>query len=119
MATKNKDATRFYSHNQELAVCNLLGGRLTSNSGASAFDCGDVIVEDSQLLIECKTTTSEKSSFSIKEDWIKKNKEEAFSKRFENSALAFNFGPNKPNYFVIDEKLMAFLCEKLEEEYSE
>ena len=59
---------------------------------------------------------TDKSSFSIKQDWILKNKDEAFSQRLSNSCVAFNFGPDKPNYYCIDEKLMKFLVEKLEED---
>lgn len=36
--------------------------------------------------------------------------------RLSNSAVCINFGPNTSNYYVIDEKLMQFLVEKLEEE---
>lgn len=37
--------------------------------------------------------------------------------RLDNSCIAFNFGPDQPNYYVINEKLMKFLVEKLEEVY--
>lgn len=114
--TKNEESTRYFSEKQEARVANLFCGRVVSNSGAGRFRKGDVHVPQSSLLIECKTTTSPKESFSIKKDWITKNKEEAFSNRYDNTCIAFNFGPNQPNYFVIDEKLMQFLVEKLEEE---
>ena len=32
------------------------------------------------------------------------------------NALVFNFGPNEDNYYIIDQYLMEFLIEKLEEE---
>lgn len=115
---KNKDSTRYYSDAQEKQICKLLDAVQTSNSGAGKFKKGDVIQKDSSLLIECKTVMTNKESFSIKKDWIIKNKEEAFENRLDNSCIAFNFGPNEQNYFVIDEKLMEFLVSKLIEENS-
>lgn len=114
--TKNKDSTRYYSHKQEQNVSNALGGVLTSNSGASKFSGGDVIIKDASLLIECKTSMSEKDSFSIKKEWIEKNEKEKFAIRMNNQILCFNFGPDKENYYVINEKLMKFLVNKLREE---
>ena len=58
---------------------------------------------------------SEKSSFSIKKEWIEKNRKESKEGRFENAVLAFNFEPDGENFFVIDSKLMKFLVERLEE----
>lgn len=58
-----------------------------------------------------------KDSFSIKKEWIIKNKEEAFATRKDNSIICFNFEPNGSNHYVISEKLMKYLCEKLEEDY--
>ena len=116
MATKNTEATRYYSDIQEKAVCKLLGGKQTPNSGAGHFCKSDVVVKEASLGIECKTCTSEKSSFSIKKEWLEKSKEEGFQNRLCNSAIAFNFGPNTPNFFVIDSKLMRYLVEKLIED---
>lgn len=116
MATKNKEATRFYSDKHEKSVCRALDAIQTSNSGANRFDKGDVIQKEASLLIECKTVMEEKKSVSIKKEWIDKNKEEAFSNRLSNSAICINFGPSTNNYYVIDEKLMKFLVEKLIEE---
>jgi len=111
--------TRSFSERQEAAVANLLGGERTPNSGGGKFRKGDVIVKDANLLVECKTCMSDKSSFSIKKDWIDKNKLEAFENRLENHCLCFNFGPSSKNYFVIDEKLMNVLCGELKEYYSD
>lgn len=110
-------STRDFSSKQENKVAKLLGGQVNPNSGAGKWRKGDVVIPE-VLLVECKTCMTDKSSFSIKSDWITKNKEEAFSNRLYNSCIAFNFGPDKPNYFVIDEKLMRFLVEKLIEENS-
>ena len=57
-----------------------------------------------------------KKSFSIKKDWLEKNKEEAFAMGKDYSAVAFNFGPNSENYYVIDEKLFKLLKDYVEKE---
>jgi hypothetical protein len=108
--------TRWFSDIQEKSVCKLLGSQQVSNSGAGSFRKGDCVHRSASLLIECKTVVTEKESVSIKKEWLTKNKEEAFTQRLSNGVIAFNFGPNQPNYFVIDEKMMKFLTEKLEEE---
>lgn len=113
----NKEATRTYSNNHEKSVCKELGGFKVTNSGAGLFTKGDVIVQDSSLLVECKGSMKEKNSFSIKKEWIEKNKQAAFEDRLDNSCIAFNFEPGGKNYYVIDSKLMAFLVDKLEDEY--
>ena len=68
------------------------------------------------MLIECKTAMTEKSSFSIKKDWLEKSKQEAFSSHCDYTALAFNFGPDTKNYYVISELLMKTLVEYLRSE---
>lgn len=115
--TKNKESTRYYSSKQEQSVAKALGGIPNSSSGSAHFRKGDVVIKRSSLLAECKTLMEDKNSFSIKKEWIDKNKEETFAMRLDNSCIAFNFGPDQPNYYVINEKLMKFLVEKLEEEY--
>lgn len=112
----NKESTRYYSDRHEKSVCKALNATQTPNSGATHFIKGDVIQEDASLLVECKTSVTEKQSMSIKRDWIDKNKNEAFSMRLFNSAICFNYGPDTPNYYCIDEKLMKFLVDKLIEE---
>ena len=93
--------TRFFSNKQEKYIAKELDGKKVANSGATAFNKGDVLLEN--WLIEAKTCTSEKQSFSIKKEWLEKNKEEAFAMRKDYNALAFNFGDNK-NYYIVDEK---------------
>jgi len=115
---KNKNSTRYFSDLQEEQICKLLNATKTPNSGAGKWRKGDAIQEEASLLIECKTLETSKNSFSIKKEWIEKNKEESFFQRLNNSCIAFNFGPNENNYFIIDEKLMKFLVEKLIEENS-
>lgn len=120
MATKNKESTRYYSNLQEDRVAKLLGAYRQSNSGASLFAAGDVYNPKASLLIECKTCMSPKESFSIKKEWVVKNKQEAKSKRLLNNCLAFSFGPEeREDYFIIDGNLMKYLVQKLEEEYDE
>ena len=94
--------TRFFSNRQEKAVAKVIKGKQVSNSGATAFNKGDVSNDD--WLIECKTSVTEKQSFSIKRDWLRKNKEEAFAMGKEYNALCFDFGDNGNRYYVIDEK---------------
>lgn len=107
--------TREASKIQEEYVAKHFSGTRTPNSGATLFKKGDVIL-DCGMLVECKTCMKDKESFSIKKEWLIKNKSESFQNRNTNSCVCFNFGVNQPNYFVIDEKLMHFLCEKLMEE---
>lgn len=100
--------TRYYSNKQEKKVAKAIGGKQVVNSGATTFYKGDVVTDN--WLIECKTTTATcKASFSIKKEWIEKNKEEAFAMRKSYSAIAFSFGENEPNYYIIDEKLFKIL----------
>lgn len=95
-------STRYYSKKQEQKVAKAVNGRRTANSGATAFQKGDVVLTD--WLIECKTKTKESISISIKKEWLEKNQEEAFAMNKHHSALAFNFGPDEPNYYIISEK---------------
>ena len=106
--------TRFYSKNQENNVAKAVKGRRTANSGATAFSKGDVVTD--KILIECKTTIEDKKSFTIKKDWLDKNKQEAFAMNKPYSTLVFNFGPTSDNYYIIDEKLFLRLKEVLEDE---
>lgn len=115
---KNKESTRYYSDAHEKSICKALGGIQNSNSGAGHFAKGDVVVKEASLLIEAKCCMAPKSSVSIKKDWIEKNKEEGFLIRRDNQAVCINFEPDGNNYYVIDEKLMKFLVEKLIEENS-
>lgn len=102
--------TRFYSSRQEKKVAKELGGKQVSNSGAARFVAGDVELDE--WLIECKTVTKEQKSFSVKREWLDKNKEEAFSRNKRFSALAFNFGDDI-NYYIVDEKTFKKLFDKI------
>lgn len=118
MANKNVESTRYYSDKHEKSICRALGAQQQSNSGAGHFRKGDVIHDAASMLIEAKTCMSEKDSFSIKKDWILKNHDEAFAIRKSNSCICFNYGPDTDNYYVINERLMKYLIEKLVEENS-
>lgn len=113
--TKNDTSTRAYSDKHEKSVCKALDAKQQPNSGAGLWRKGDVVQEDASILIECKCSMSPKKSVSIKKDWIDKNKKESFFNRLSNTAICINFEPNGDNYYVIDEKLMKLLCDKLKE----
>lgn len=112
MYTKLKP-TRYYSRRQEKAVAKAVGGKAVANSGATDFNKGDCV--NDLFLIECKTCMEDKKSFSLKKEWFKKNKEEMFAMGKPYSAIAFNFGPNSENYYVIDERLFKELLNLLRE----
>lgn len=103
--------TRFYSNKQEKHIANTVGGKKVANSGATPFNKGDVTTEN--WLFEAKTKTTESNSFSIKREWLEKNKEEAFAMRKDYSALVIDFGDGK-QFYVIDEKTFLEMKEALE-----
>lgn len=105
--------TRFYSNKQEKAIAKSLQGKKVANSGATTFNKGDVTTD--LFLIEAKTCVKDKESFSIKKQWLEKNREEAFSMGKHYHALAFNYGPDMANYYVIDERTFKLLIELLKE----
>lgn len=100
--TYNKNSTRYYSGRQEKQIAKIIGGKTTANSGAATFAAGDV--ESNNVLVECKTCKTEKQSFSIKKEWLDKLEEEAFSVNKQYCALAFNYGPDTDNYFILNER---------------
>lgn len=106
--------TRYYSKRQENKIAKQVGGKRTANSGATAFQKGDVVTDD--WLIEAKTCVSEKQSFSIKREWLDKNKEEAFAMNKSYNALCFDFGENTDRYYILDEKTFKEFLELLKSE---
>ena len=107
--------TRYYSKKQETKVAKAVKGRKTANSGATAFQKGDILTDT--FLIECKTKVADCKSFTIKEEWLLKNEEEAFAMGKNNSALVFDFGPSaNKRYYVISERLFQLLQQYLEED---
>jgi hypothetical protein len=107
--------TRKYSKAQESRVAKVLGGKRQPNSGATPFRKGDAITDD--FVIECKTAMTEKSSFSIKKEWIEKLKEETFAMNKPYWAVCFNFGGlnNNQNLYIIDEQLFKQLQDYIKE----
>ncbi len=104
--------TRHYSKQQENKVASKLGGNRTLNSGATLYQKGDVLTE--KFLLECKTKTSASASISIQKEWLEKNEKESLFMGKPYNALAFNFGPNERNYYIIDEYLFELLLSALE-----
>ena len=109
--TYNKKSTRYYSSRQEKKVAKAVGGKQVANSGATAFSKGDVRTDD--WLFEAKTKTSESQSFSIKKEWLLKNREEMFAMGKSYNALVFDFGDGN-NYYVLDEKTFLKMKEVFE-----
>jgi hypothetical protein len=105
--------TRFYSSKQEKRIAKAVNGQRVVNSGATAFSKGDVRTDD--WLFAAKTKTSESQSFSIKKEWLLKNKEEMFAMGKSYNALVFDFGDGN-NYYVLDEKTFLQMKELLDEQ---
>lgn len=105
--------TRYYSNIQEKKVAKVVNGKQTANSGATMWQKGDVIANDVSMLLECKTKTSPSQSISIKKEWIEKNRQEMVFMGKQHQAIAFNFGPNEENYYIIDEYLFQELLDYL------
>lgn len=103
--------TRFYSSKQEKRIAKAVNGERVTNSGATAFSKGDVRTDE--WLFEAKTKTSESQSFSIKKEWLLKNREEMFAMGKSYNALVFDFGDGN-NYYVLDEKTFLKMKEALE-----
>lgn len=106
-----KKPTRYYSSKQEKSVAKAVNGTQTPNSGATPWIKGDV--STNKVLLECKTKTSASDSISIKKAWLEKNREEALFMGKPYNALAFNFGPDQENFYIIDEYLFEELLEYL------
>lgn len=106
--------TRKFSSKQEKSIAKKFGGKQVSNSGATSFDKGDVILKD--FLVEAKTRVNEKDSFAIKKEWLEKINKERFSKRKRFCALAFQFGPKQENYFILDERTFKMFIDLLGEQ---
>ena len=113
-----KTPTRTFSKAQEKAVAKTTGGKTNPNSGATDFG-GKADVDVEHLIsIECKTKTSSSKSISIKKEWLEKLRQEMVFDGNKYCSLAFNFGPNEENYFIIDENMFILLCEVLKNESS-
>lgn len=99
---------------QEKEIAKLLGGRVQAGSGGTKFGGGDVHTDN--FLIEAKTSTTTKNSFSVKRSVLGKMRLQAHEQRKPFSALAFRFGPNEPDFYIIDQNLMKRVVEQLDKE---
>ena len=106
--------TRYYSKKQEDAIAKKLGGDRVKGSGSTPWQKGDVHLN--KWLLECKTKTTASKSMSIQKEWLEKNVKEALFQGKPYTALAFNFGPNEKNYYIIDEELFEKLVTYIDEE---
>ena len=106
--------TRYYSNKQEKAIAKKLGGQQTANSGATKFQKSDVLLE--KFALECKTKMTSSKSISIQKEWLEKQAKEALFMGKPYNALAFNFGPDEKNYYIIDEELFESLIQYLSTE---
>ena len=90
--------TRKLSNTQEKRIAKNIGGRQVIGSGSTPFLKGDVTTSD--LFIEAKTKAKESKSISVKKEWLEKAKEQSYSMRKRDYALAISFGDGK-DYYVI------------------
>lgn len=111
--SEEKKPTRYYSDIQEKSVAKAIKGKQTANSGATAYQKGDVL--DDLFLVECKTKTKESESISVKKEWFDKNLSESIYMKKPYSCVVINFGPNTKNYYIIDEQTFLEMKEALEE----
>lgn len=108
-----KEPTRFYSKKQENDLAKHFDGERVKNSGATRFAKGDVTL--GKWLLEAKTKMTPSKSMTIQKEWLEKNSQEALFMGKPHSALAFNFGPNEKNYYIIDEELFDFLVRHVDD----
>lgn len=102
-----KEPTRSFSKKQEDTIAKRFGGERVKNSGATKFQKGDIYLD--QWLLEAKTRMTPSKSHTIQKEWLQKNQSESLFMGKPYSALAFNFGPDEPNYYIIDEELFEIL----------
>lgn len=114
---EDKEPTRYFSKKQETKVAKTLDGRVQANSGATDFKKGDVVIPK-LMLLECKTKTSHSESISVKKEWITKNKQESLFMGLPYQSVCFSFGPDEPNYFIIDEYMMSEFIQYLKEKHN-
>ena len=108
--------TRYYSSRQEQAIASAVNGKQTANSGATAFSKGDVTVGNKTgWLIEAKTCMKDQKTFTMHEEWFKKNIDESIFMKKDHTAVVFNFGPDKPNYYCVDEQTFLRMKELLDQ----
>lgn len=77
------------------------------------FNKGDVTTD--LFLIEAKTCTTERKTFTLHKEWFSKNEEEAFAMGKPYNAVAVDFGDGEQHY-IISEKLFKKLLDFLQNE---
>ena len=107
-------STREVSTNQEKQIAKSINGKRTANSGATKFDKGDIVAGN--WLVEAKTCMQPKKSFSIKQDWLIKLKEEQYATSKLYSSLCFDFCDDKGRYYILDESTFRYVKEILDKE---
>lgn len=113
--TGEKKPTRYFSDRQEKSIAKAVKGKQTANSGATAYSKGDITTGDKTgWLIEAKTCMKDQKTFTMREEWFKKNLEESIYMKKDHSCVVFNFGPDKPNYYVLDEQTFLEMKDALE-----
>lgn len=68
-----------------------------------------------KVAIECKTCEKQQKTFTIKKEWIDKNRDESLLNNKDYTAIVFNFGPDTENFAVIDMTLFNTLIKYLED----
>lgn len=110
-------STREISNIQETYLAKKFNLYRSPNSGGGKFKKGDLYSKEADITVECKSSMTEKSSFSVQKEWLIKAKDEAHANGIFNSCVAISFIPDgNENYFIIDEKLFSLLLAKLKEE---
>ena len=108
--------TRHYSSRQEKSIASAVNGHKVANSGATAYNKGDVTSGDRKgWLFEAKTCVKEQKTFTMREEWFTKNREESLLMKKDYTAVVFNFGPDKPNYYCVDERTFLEMKNALDE----
>lgn len=99
---KKTDTTYGRAMAQTSFVAKFLGMFETPRSGATNFRKGDIF--DEYSLAECKTSMTEKDSFTVKREWLTKMQRERFEDRKQFAFLVQNFGgsASKDNYVIMD-----------------
>lgn len=108
--------TRDYSDRQEKHIAKVTGGKVQSNSGGTKFGGGDVHTK--HFLIEAKTPTKDQAGFTIKKEWLRKMRQQAFEQGKSESVLAFRFSPDdQQDYYVLNQWQFLLFLKYMEENY--
>ena len=115
--SNTNNTTRYYSTKQEKHIAKTLNGDRTPNSGATMFAKGDIKLD--KFLLECKTKMKSSDSITIRKEWLDKLNAESLFMGKPYSALAFNFGPDEDNHYIINEELFEKLINYLDSNAAE